>query len=219
MKKCEFSEKLFESLLNREILNKLFKNHCTPELYSPSQTDESKKGYDAHFKGVSKRCFAIQYKLSSQYERKNKKAKIKKNDFKIQIYKSKTNGYNQHNQLVKQNRSKKIIAFYCAPKFTTLKELQKYAKDEKLTSNCIWSIPKDSLPKWDKESHMILHRKNFTQMRSMNHYLVETIDFDAFFGLGNNRSDILLEPLEAETLKKIIYDEIDISEDLYFIIY
>lgn len=223
MIKCQFSEKLFESLVNREILNKFYSKYSSISLLSPSQNQEAKTGYDACFSGGPKRCLAIQYKLSFKYERKNVKTKIKKGDIKIDIYKSKKNGYNQHNQLVKHNNKKKIMAFYCAPRFSTLSELQDFAQRGILTSQCVWFFPSNPLPKKDKHNHIILlnSKTNKAEMRSANHFDVEVIDFDDYYCLSENIKDIEpdLNLLECQELKTIIFDDIDSSDEMFFVLF
>lgn len=117
MEKCEFSEKLFENLVNAEILNR-----GGLDIYIPSQRKESKSGLDALFQTKKRKVLLIQYKISSRYELKKTPSGMNYPTYKFNIYKNKSGDHTQHNKLVEKIK-KGLKCGYGVPLFHTYREL------------------------------------------------------------------------------------------------
>ena len=144
MKKCEFSEKFYEILFDREVLNK-FPNM---RMYVPSQAKEEYCGYDAliHLRKVFPKAkfkfFALQFKIPQKYEKV--KSPYCKNAFKFYLHMDKRKKYNQHNKLVKMTKSKKYGAFYVVPKFNTYSGLYKVGFTD-IMNNSLYIVPENNI--------------------------------------------------------------------------
>ena len=115
MIKSEFSERLFETLINHEILKQL---GC--DIFIPSQVKESKSGLDAlFFNKKRRRILALQYKVVNEYIRIPKGLKARA--FQFVLHKDK-NGYTQHNHLFK-NSLNGLNSYYVVPAFVKYNEL------------------------------------------------------------------------------------------------
>ena len=124
-----------------------------------------------------------------------------------------------------------MIALYCAPKFTTLKELYRYTSSYELCKNCLWIRPKDNVISInDKESHIYLYNKNKKkcELRSSNSNEVECEDFNTIFGFNNDNivlddlfldSDVSkIEPINSKQFKEIITN-LDSPHNMFFILF
>ena len=136
MIKCEFAEKLYEILIIHEFLNK----YKGSNVYCPSQYKESKLGYDALFnlKGTRK-IIILQFKISQMYIKSPVYFSSSSNCFKFELHKK--NNYYQHNKLVKYNKSKKYLALYCSPRFTSNNDLYKYCCSSQIIQNSFLGKP------------------------------------------------------------------------------
>lgn len=113
MIKSEFSERLFETLVNHELLNQL---KC--DIYIPSQSKEAKSGFDALFQGGRKKLLALQYKIVKEDKRNIDELALPCYRFNLH----KRNRFMQHNLLVKKaNRG--LLAGYAVPLFVSYDDL------------------------------------------------------------------------------------------------
>lgn len=128
MGKSEFSEKLYENLVNTELLKK-----TGYDIYIPSQKREEKTGIDVLFQSGKRKVLYLQYKIVEEYDRVPSYFKSTK-AFKFTIYKSKRNGYSQHNSLVKKVK-RGLNCGYFVPCFTTYDDLYKFFHTNKLIDN------------------------------------------------------------------------------------
>lgn len=118
MKKSEFSEKIFEILIDHALLSKGL------GIYVPSQNKESLLGYDALFQKGKIKVGFYQYKIVSKYVKKPSCHKKAKRVFKFDLHYSKHNGYRQHNLLVNRNLSG-LNCGYLVPSFIEYDTLYK----------------------------------------------------------------------------------------------
>lgn len=152
MGNCEFSEKFYEILFDRELLNKL----RNLRIYVPSQAKEKFCGYDSlihlvkSFPKAKFKFLALQFKVPQKY--KTIRAPYCKNAYKFILHKDSANKYSQHNKLVKMNMLKKYGVFYVVPKFNTFDELYKVGFSD-IMNNSLFIVPANNIH--DNEFHYI----------------------------------------------------------------
>lgn len=188
----EFCEKLFESMVNHELLNIYQKQGLIATLYSPSQTEEATLGYDALFNLFSSkgaRCIAFQYKICCKYKRNPKKFRKRWSVYKFNVYKSKKRAYNQHNLLVDSHK-KKISSLYCAPKFVSTSDLYKYSSTNQLLRNCIFITPKIKLGKKEKQ-HFYVYEKDRKKVEMHSSFPIQCESF------GFENSDMNIDSIKS----------------------
>ena len=151
MDKSEFSERLFETLVNHEILNQL-----KSDIYIPSQTNEAHLGLDALFQGKKRKILALQYKVVNKYKRVP--FYFKTPAFKFDLHKDKK-GYTQHNQLVEKTK-RGLNAFYVIPTFITYEDLYNKYHLGDLLDNLYFILPTKKIK--DNEYHYINFDTNCT---------------------------------------------------------
>lgn len=129
--KCEFPEKLFESLVNHELMNLFSKKHSKVNLWSPSQSKEASLGYDALFETGSRKLIAVQYKIPIY-----KYAKKYKDCFRFELHKNSKKECKQH-KLLCELLDKHIIddVAYIAPNFIEIKKLNNYSRSGTLLNH------------------------------------------------------------------------------------
>ncbi len=152
--RCEFPEKLFESLVNHELMNNLLSLGLKPNMWSPSQIQEASLGYDVLFQDPLSKIIAIQYKVPSyKYLRKHK------NCFKFDLHKNKSNICKQHEILVNELKKGTISnVVYMAPRFMGIKELNEYVQNGSLLKH-IAVIPPARLPSYIGSHHCVYGKK------------------------------------------------------------
>lgn len=151
MIKSEFSERLFETLINHEILCSL---GC--DIYIPTQAKESQSGLDALFQGRKRKILALQYKVVNQYDKIPNYLKAPAFQFNLH-YDEK--GYTQHNHLAKKS-IRGLNAFYAVPAFVGYKELYNNYHLKTLLDNSYLISPGREIN--DKKHHYINFDTNST---------------------------------------------------------
>ena len=135
--RCEFPEKLFESLVNHELINLFSKRHTKVNLWSPSQTKEASLGYDSLFEAGARKLVAIQYKVPSyRYVSKYKGC------FKFELHKNSNKECKQH-ELLCELLDKHIVdnVFYIAPEFLENRKLNNYSRSGTLLKHIAQITP------------------------------------------------------------------------------
>lgn len=195
MKQSEFCEKMFENLINHELLNKGL------DIYIPSQRKESKSGYDALFNGKKKKVFVLQYKVVSQYN-KNTYDKMKAEKFKYDIYGKKDKGlysFNQNKALVRLNK-KGIKAGYYVPSFIDYNSLFCKLHNGTLLNHSFLITPEDIIDK--KVPHYVVFDENEAW-----HYCRNPSKVD-IFSLETLLDDQDCLQISKETFENIIWEVI-----------
>lgn len=193
MKKINFPEKFFETLINHELLMRGF------DIFVPSQVDEAQKGYDALFQNGKVKVGFFQYKIVSKYKINPKGHKDSPIAFKFKLHKSKQNIYKQHNQLVKLYK-KGEKSGYVVPCFETYRELYDFYHNSSLLN----------------KTYIIMSKYIINDTK--NHYI--TFDEKKAFQHSNQSCKLEVEPLEAfinsikDSQKE--YDKESLAEELLF---
>lgn len=184
--KCRFSEKFYEILFDNELINMLSK----PFVYIPSQRVEKDVAYDAIFGVSKKKVLFIQFKVPYTSNKKN-------NDFRFELHKNKKGDFVQHNKLCKYNSlSKKVIAVYCAPLFTTYTDLMTNYSTSKIIHNSIMLIPKKKHILPNGGFHYIKYSATKAAMYSEDGIGIELESIQSIIQQ--------LEPIDCESFKKEI---------------
>ena len=142
MKLCHFPEKLFESMYNHCLCSDFSEKGTKANLWAPSQNGEAYAGYDALFinkdPSAKRKLIAIQYKVPTyEYKTSNKKKHILKGDFKFELHKNSKGKYIQNELLLKMQSSGVVDeVYYCAPLFTSCKQLNNYTRSNTLKNHC-----------------------------------------------------------------------------------
>lgn len=153
--KMNISEKLFENLINAELL-KL--TGC--DIYIPSQVKEAKTGIDALFQNGKRKVLFLQYKISKQYILTPKY--LNKNSYRFPLHKSSKRGYNQHNKLVDKSKKYKSVG-YLVPLFSSYDELYYYYHSGNLLTNVRLIVPQTKI--YDNKYHYI----NYDDHKAFQH--------------------------------------------------
>ena len=154
MIKCEFSEKFYEILFDKELLSK-FNNL---RIYVPSQAKEKFCGYDAlvhltrAFPKAKFKFLAFQFKICQEYIRVP--PPYYKNAYQFSLHKDKNKKYSQHNKLVKMSASKEYGVFYVVPKFNKFNDLYAVGFTD-IMNNSLFIIPANNIT--DNANHHITY--------------------------------------------------------------
>ncbi len=168
MEKSEFSEKIFEILIDHVFLSEGL------DIYVPSQNKESKLGYDALFQNGKIKVGFFQYKIVSQYKRIPSCHKGAKNVFKFDLHLSKHNGYRQHNLLVKRSL-RGMNCGYVVPAFIKYNDLYNNYHSSLLSLHTIFIKPTKYIS--DKKYHYItFDDKGKACQHSKDETVIETKD-------------------------------------------
>lgn len=219
MKKSEFPEKIYETLINHFLLSKGF------DIYVPSQNKEAKLGYDALFQYGKIKVAFLQYKTVNEYDRKPKCHGRSTRAFKFDLYYSKGNGYRQHNLLVKKN-ARGINCGYFVPCFIEYDTLYNTYHTSSLVNSCnsimirptkIISDNNYHYISFDNKRYVVQHSKEESKVQSfsVNDFLNSIKENDISFGKEELTNEILkdsgLEISEFDDRRvdkaiKILYD-------------
>ena len=184
---CEFPEKLFESLVNHELMNSFSKLSKKVILWSPSQSKEASLGYDALFKSGVKKLIAIQYKIPKRkYSRKHIGC------FRFDLHKNKRGECKQHGLLC-DLLAKHVVddVVYCVPLFVENSKLNNYARSETLTKMHVAQIrPKRLIS--IKGSHHCVYDSRTADFYCNNKTETNLVDFDELFFCQPDRTQIRL---------------------------
>ncbi|MBQ9265856.1 MAG: hypothetical protein IJ186_02120 [Bacilli bacterium] len=194
MKKSQFPEKAFETLFIHELLTRYSSPYKTA-FYIPSQVLEGNVSYDFCFvdnlgSKTKRKVIFIQFKVSEEYEKKYK------GFYKFKIYKNrKSHPFKQHNRLCKYNKYGlgNIVAVYCAPRFTTMKDFYNNVASHDVINNSTLCVPRNPLY---KDSHYIRFNNCIAYQCSKKPTRIEIASF----------SEILekLEPISCDEFGSII---------------
>lgn len=162
--KSQFSERLFETLMNHELLNKL---KC--DIYIPSQSKEAKSGLDALFQRRHKKLLALQYKIVIEDKRNTDKLPLPCYRFNLH----KRNQFMQHNLLVKKAK-RGLLAGYAVPLFVSYDDLFSAYHSRNLLNYSRLIIPHQKIH--DSKSHYIAYNcsKAFQHSRKATNLSIES---------------------------------------------
>lgn len=188
MKKCDFSEKVYEIFFIHEFLN-LIKGS---DVYCPSQVREANLGYDALFNTHNKRKLLLfQFKVCTEYKKKPKYLAGIRKCFKFYLHSN--NNYKQHNKLVMYNNSirEKYLAYYVVPYFNTNNELYDFQHNNVLILNSLFLIP--TIKIYDNKSHYINFNNSRAYQHSVEDKIVNIKNFSQFMDQIGNINTITKE--------------------------
>ena len=170
--RCEFNEKLYETLVNHELLTKGY------GLSIPSQRHEKHLGFDSLVANRHFKVCCLQYKIP---ERAKSRRKFwgGQTVFKFYAHKDKAwNSYAQHNLLVKANMNG-IPAYYCAPYFLENSNLYNFLASNSLLAHSVLLKPIHQL--LTTERHVIEFDRYQAYQFCDNCERIEMVNYEEIF--------------------------------------
>ena len=212
MKKSQFSERLYETLINHLFLSRGF------DIYVPSQNKEAALGYDALFQNGKRKIGMFQYKIIKEYERKPIYHNSADHAYAFNLHGPKNKSYEQHNNLFKRmNRG--IICGYVVPCFIEYKELFSYyhntnsnnnnnCNNEALLDHSL--LIKPTVKITDNNYHYITFDNKIAYLHSKEKIQLEIQSLSEFIGSIKESKDYSKETFTNEFLEGFIdYNEFD----------